>query len=137
MHVLNEMVAAVRSGGLVLDLQVIRPAPRLEAGDRLLCELDGEPLLRKADGARAAIDALVFAGRLIDEAVDDHEVCKHYSTGAEAVDDLTEKEQRIPQDAIADVRAILRPCVMRQRCRLRRLRIPGAARRDSGDLPMS
>src|SRR3990172_6224565 len=53
------MVDAVKTGGIVLDLQVIRPNPRVESGGRVLCEIDGEPLFRKADAATAAVDALV------------------------------------------------------------------------------
>ena len=47
-NVLNNMVNAVRPGGVVLDLQVIRPNPRVEVDDdRLVCEIDGEPLFVK------------------------------------------------------------------------------------------
>ena len=56
------MVDAVKTGGLVLDLQVIRPNPRVEVDGRFVCELDGEPLFAKADAAAAAVDAAVTAG---------------------------------------------------------------------------
>jgi hypothetical protein len=48
------MVEAVEPGGRVLDLQVIRPNPVVEAGGREVCEIDGEPLL--APGRRASRD---------------------------------------------------------------------------------
>jgi hypothetical protein len=120
------MVDAVRPGGSVLDLQVIRPDPVVESGDRILCEIDGEALFRKADAATAAIDALVFSGRLIEEAVDDHDVRKHYVSGADLIDDFADKERRIPDAALSGLRRVKRPCIVRERCRLRRLRIPGA-----------
>jgi hypothetical protein len=117
------MVDAVRPGGSVLDLQVIRPDPVVESGDRILCEIDGEALFRKADAATAAIDALVLSGRLVEEAVDDHDVCKHYANGADLIDDFTDKERRIPDAALRGLRRVKRPCIVRERCRLRRLRV--------------
>jgi len=41
-HVLDNMVQAVKAGGLVIDLQVIRVNPRVEADGGLLCEIDGD-----------------------------------------------------------------------------------------------
>jgi hypothetical protein len=55
------MVGAVKPGGMILDLQVIRPDPRVEIDGRVVCEIDGEPLFRKADAATSALDALVRA----------------------------------------------------------------------------
>ena len=62
MNVLRNMVEAVKPGGLVLDLQVVRPNPVVKAGGRVVCEVDGSPLFRTADSAVAAIDAMVAAG---------------------------------------------------------------------------
>jgi len=121
-HVLRNMVTAVRPGGLVLDLQVMRPNPRVEEDSRFVCEIDGQPLFRLADAAAAAVDALVVQGRLRQEAVDDHDVRKHYRTGADLVADFAGKERKLPASALARVRALTRPCVVRERCRLRRLR---------------
>ena len=123
-HVLNTMVEAVIPGGAVFDLQVIRPNPIVESDDRALCEVDGESLLRKADAAARAVDSLVGAGRLIEEAVDDHDVRKHYRTGSDLVEDFAGKERRLSEDAIAGLNALIRPCVVRERCRLRRLGLP-------------
>jgi hypothetical protein len=121
-HVLSHMVGALKPGGIVLDLQVIRPNPRVESGGRLVCELDGTPLFAKADAALAAVEAAVAAGTLVEQARDDHDVLKHYDGGADLVDDLARSERRpigIPE---AEVRALAGPCVTRERCRLRRLR---------------
>jgi hypothetical protein len=122
-HVLREMVEAVKPGGVVLDLQVIRPNPLVEAGGRVLCEIDGEPLFQKADAATAAVDALVATHRLIEQAIDDHDVRKHYATGADLIDDLADKQRRLPEEALPSLRIITRPCLVRERCRLRRLRV--------------
>ena len=121
MNVLRHMVDAVRTGGLVLDLQVIRPNPRVEVGERFICELDGEPLFVKADAAAAAVDAAVTAGQLIEEAVDDHDVLKHYADGADLVDDWKRSERQPLGKTTSELRDIDRPCHTRERCRLRRL----------------
>src|SRR5437764_2427008 len=104
------MVEALGPGCTVLDLQVIRPNPRVEVGDRLVCEIDGEPLFRRADAATAAVDALIGQGRLVELALDDHDVRKHYSDGADLVDDFEDKERRLPEDAIPKLLAIAQPC---------------------------
>lgn len=123
MHVLRNMIDAVEPGGLVLDLQVIRPDPVVESGEERICEIWGEPLLAKADAATAAVDAAIAAGRLVEEAVDDHDVRKHYPSGADVVDDFADKKRRIPQDAIPRLLALKAPVTVRERCRLRRLRV--------------
>jgi hypothetical protein len=104
---------------VVLDLQVIRPKPRIESGGRVPCELVAADLLRKAD---AAVDALVARARLAEEAVDDHDVLTHFRDGAELLDNVTDPERSLPVDALPVLRALRRPCVRRDHCRLRRLR---------------
>lgn len=123
MYVLRNMVEAVKPSGTVLDLQVIRPDPVVEVGGRFVCEVDGEPLFQRADAAAAAIDAFVLDGRLFEEAVDDHDVRKHYLNGAAVVDDFSDKERRLPDNALPSLFAEERPCVVRERCRLRRLEV--------------
>lgn len=123
MHVLRNMVGAVEPGGLVLDLQVIRPNPTVEFDDRVICEIDGEPLFRTADAATAAVEALVGSGYLVEQARDDHDVRKHYTDGTELVEDFVNKERRLPSSALPDLRARVLPCVVRERCRLRRFAV--------------
>src|SRR5258708_2393000 len=115
------MVTAVRPGGVILDLQVIRPNPRVELAAKLICEINGEPLFEKADAATAAVDALIRAGRLTEDATDDHDVRKHYPDGSDLVDDFEGKKRRIPEDVTPQLRAIRESLVVRERCRLRRL----------------
>jgi hypothetical protein len=117
------MVEAVKPDGLVLDLQVIRPNPTAELDGRFVCEIDGEPLFRTADAATDAIDALIRTGRLVDQAVDDHDVRKHYANGSELVDDFAGKKRQLPDRALPRLRALAQPCVVRERCRLRRLQV--------------
>jgi hypothetical protein len=108
----------------VLDLQVIRPNPRVEAAERLICEVDGSPLFRKADAATAAIDSLTAAGRLVEEAIDDHDARTQFPNGSELVADFGPKERRLPHAAIPELLTVEQPVVIRERCRLRRLAIP-------------
>jgi hypothetical protein len=117
------MVEAVRPGGSILDLQVVRPDPQVEHEGRVVATIDGEPLFRWADAATAAIDARIDAGDLREEAVDDHEVCKHYEDGAALVDDVAASKRRFPPETVPRVSAIDAPLVTRERCRLRRLRV--------------
>ncbi len=132
MHVLDNMVHAVRPGGTILDLQVIRPHPRVEAGGRVVCEVDGDPLFRRADAATAAVDALVGAGRLVETGRDDHDVREHYPSGADLVESFADRERRLPPDAVRGLQAMTGPCAVRERCRLRRLAVAGLPTRVDG-----
>jgi hypothetical protein len=117
------MVDAVRPDGMVLDLQVIRPNPTVEVDGLIICEIDGEPLFQKADAAAAAIDELVDAGRLLEQATDDHDVRMHYANGTELIDDYADRKRRLPDDALPGLRALIEPCTVRERCRLRQLQV--------------
>ena len=123
MHVLRNMVEAVKPGGLVFDLQVIRPNPVVQTNARTVCEIDGEPLFKTADAAAAAVEQLVAAGVLVEQDVDDHDVRKHYASGAELVADFAGRERRLPEDALSELRRIESACIVRERCRLRRLQL--------------
>jgi len=124
-HVLRRCREALVPDGIVLDLQVIPPDPRVESDGRLVCEADGRPLFEYADAARAAVDLFVAEGLLEEEAVDDHDVQQHYATGTELVEDWEPKKRKLPPGAISRLRALDRECVVRERCRLRRLRLAG------------
>ena len=114
MHVLGQMVEAVKPGGLVLDLQVIRPNP--------IVEVDGPRRLR--DRRRAALPQrrrrdrrrrrARRTGRLIEQAVDDHDVRKHYDNGADLVDAFATKRRKLPHDEL--------PALARARAPVRRAR---------------
>ena len=80
-----------------------------------------------ADAARAAVDLLVAEQLLEEEAVDDHDVRKHYIDGAALVADFETGGRKIPVAAIPVVQAVERECVVRERCCVRRLRRIDAA----------
>ena len=52
-----------------------------------------------------------------------HDVRKHYTDGAELVADFADKKRRLPDHAVPGLLAVARPCVVRERCRLRRLQV--------------
>jgi hypothetical protein len=122
-NALSQTIEAVAPRGLILDLQVIRPDPYVELYGEVIARIDGEPLFAWADAATAAIDARIAAGDLVEEAVDDHDVRKHYSEGADLVEDVGSSKRRFPDDVIPILAAIEQPLVVRERCRLRRLRV--------------
>src|SRR6478672_5927176 len=100
------MVRAIRPGGDVLDLQVIRPNPTVEVGGQVVCEIDGEPLFRMADAATAAVD--------------DHDVREHYANGADLIDAFAGKKRQLPTSILPSLLVLTQPCLVRERCRLRR-----------------
>jgi hypothetical protein len=76
-----------------------------------------------ADAATAAIDARIVAGELIEEAFEDHDVRKHYPSGADLVDDVAGSKRRLQEADVPRVSAIGAPVLVRERCRVRRLRL--------------
>jgi hypothetical protein len=124
-HVLRRLREALRPGGLILDLQVIRPSPIVEVDGEDLCEIDGSALFATAEPAAGQIDAMVAAGLLVEEARDDHDVRKHYASGAELVDDFEDSRRTLPTEWIPRLQVLEGPCAVRERCRTRRLRSTG------------
>jgi hypothetical protein len=119
------MIEATVPGGLILDLQVIRPDPYVELDSKVIARIDGGPLFAWADAAVAAVEARIASGDLVEEAVDDHDVRKHYSDGADLVEDVAGSKRRFPEEVVPMLKRVEKPLVVRERCRLRRLRVRG------------
>jgi hypothetical protein len=68
-------------------------------------------------------DARIATGDLVEEAVDDHDVRKHYADGADFLDDFRSSKRRLPSESMPVLQAIDKPLLLRERCRLRRLRV--------------
>ena len=122
MHVLRNVTASPAPDGIVLDLQVIPPNPIVEVDGEIVCEIDGAPLLAQAAAATAAVDDLVAQGYLREQAVDDHDVRNHYRAGPDLIDDFADSGRKIPDDAVPSLLRLDGPVVVRERCRLRRLK---------------
>ena len=121
-HVLRNVIASLRPGGVILDLQVIPPNPIVEVSSEFVCEIDGARLLEQAAAATAALDDLVAQRNLCEQAVDDHDVRNHYRTGSDLIDDFADSGRKIPDDAVPGLLRLDGPVVVRERCRLRRLK---------------
>ncbi len=124
-HVLRRFRDALVPGGLMLDLQVIRPSPVVEVDGDELCEIEGGALFATAEPAAAEVDTMVAAGLLVEEARDDHDVRKHYASGAELVADFEDSRRNLPAEWIPRLFRVESPCAVRERCRTRRLRTVG------------
>jgi hypothetical protein len=59
------------------------------------------------------VDDLTVARRIHDQA----------TNGADLIDAYTDTRGQLPADALPALRAHVRPCVVRARCRLRRLQV--------------
>jgi hypothetical protein len=106
---------------------VIRPDPLVEVEGRPLGTIDGSPLFVGADAATAAVDLFVAEGLLVEEARDDHDVRTHYRDGAALIEAFARPKKRtLPGELVPVLRAVTGECVVRERCRLRRLRRAGA-----------
>jgi len=108
-------------GGILLDLQVIRPHMRIESDGRLIYVADGRPLFEWADAAQTGVELLIAEGHLVEDAVDDHDVLKHYDSGAELIANWPPKQVKPSTETAEFLRAIRVECVSRERCRLRKL----------------
>jgi hypothetical protein len=104
---------------------VIRPNPVVEIGGADACDIEGSSLFETADPAAAAVDAMIAAGSLVEEACDDHDVRKQYASGAELVSDFEDSRRDLPADWISRLLEMETSCAVRERCRLRRLRATG------------
>jgi hypothetical protein len=133
--VLGRMVAAVRDEGIVLDLQVLPWTATVESDGCARCAVQSDALFARARAAAAAVDDFAASGRLVEEARDDHDVLKHYAHGVELVDDFAGQEERLPVEALPRLRALEGPCVIRHRCRLRRLLV-SACREPTRRVPL-
>ena len=76
-----------------------------------------------ADAATAAVDALIRAGELVEQAIDDHDVRGHFGGGADLITTFAGKQPQLPTNAVPALPALAQPWLVRERCRLRRLQV--------------
>lgn len=123
-RVLHRCRVALVPGAVMLDLQVIPPEPVVEVYGAAICSLEDGGLLDDAATATGVVDELVERGLLYEDGVDDHEVLHHCSSGPALIEYFQPKRRSIPVHAIPLLAATDRPCVVREACRMRRLRVP-------------
>lgn len=121
MHVQRRFLKAVVPGGILLDLQIIPPYPRVEAQGKVIHLVHGGEVFDWALAAGAALDRLVDEGRLLDEAYLDHDVLSHYENGAVLCANWPSKLATLPPEVTSLLSAVSTICVLRERCRLRKL----------------
>lgn len=123
-HALRRFRRALVPGGVILDLQVTPPAPVVEVDGDVVCRLEAGRLLEDAAAAAAAVDDEIARGLLREEGIDDHDVLTHFRTGASVVEHFRTRSQSVPARAVPLLAASRRPHLVRQSCRVRRLRRP-------------
>lgn len=123
MNALRRVVAAVVRGGIILDLQTVRPPPVVEAEGRAICEIEASAFFARADANDAVLLGTIEEGVLTLEAEEHLDVLARYATGAELLADWDSRSRKVPPSMRSVVRAIPTECVVREPCRTRRLRV--------------
>jgi SAM-dependent methyltransferase len=121
-HALRRFRRALAPNGAILDLEVVPPEPAVEADGGIVCRLEGGTLLADAAAAAAVIDEQIARGLLLEEGVDDHDVLRHFPTGAALVEHFRTRPRSVPARFVPLLEASARHHIVREACRLRRLR---------------
>ena len=48
---------------------------------------------------------------------------EHYADGVDLIDEFADKRRKLPVDALPALCTLARPCIVRERCRLRLLQV--------------
>jgi hypothetical protein len=121
-HALENVLAAVVAGGVVLDLQTVRPAPRVEVAGAIVCEVDAAIFFARADANEAALAAAVASGRLVLQAEERPDMLERYPTAASLMADVSSGSRRLAPETRGLLEAIAGPCDVREHCLVRRFR---------------
>jgi hypothetical protein len=121
--VLRNLLRALVPGGRVVDLLSVPPPEQVEVDGEVIGELDNSAFFARALPAAAGLDALAAEGILAHEYEERFPIFVRYTSGAELVDDVAQREYtRMPAALARRVRAIAGPCEIRDNCLARRLR---------------
>src|SRR5688500_9453732 len=104
-HVLRRFERALAPNGAILDLQVVPPEPAVEVDGGIVCRLEGGTLLADAAAAAAVIDEEIARGLLREEGVDDHDVLRHFPTGAALVQHYRTRPRSVPASFVPRLEA--------------------------------
>ena len=126
MRVLGHVRRLCRSGGIVLDLTAVPPEAVVECDGVVLGRLDQASSLERAARSEEAVDSFVAGGLLVEEASVELDVLKHFDSGADLLDDVSERGMTsVPPALATTLERIAMPLVERSYCLLRRLRVTG------------
>jgi hypothetical protein len=123
-HALRHLCEALVPGGLVVDLQAIRPSGRVEIRGDPIGEINDDVFFARAAQAVAGLDALVDEGRLVRGRQIVFETLVHYDAGAELAAAITDSTERHLPDDLAGRLADAGPCAVRETSFIRVLRTP-------------
>ena len=89
-HALRQVCEALVPGGLVIDLQAIRPSGRVEIGGDPIGRINDDVFFARAAQAVAGLDSLVDEGLLARGPQIVFETLAHYDAGAELIAAITD-----------------------------------------------
>jgi len=118
-HALRHLCEALVPGGLVVDLQAIRPSGRVEIDSNPIGRIDDDVFFARAAQAVAGLDALVDDGLLARGRETQFETLIHYDTGAELVKAITDSSERQLPDELAARLVDAGPCAVRETSSIR------------------
>jgi SAM-dependent methyltransferase len=123
-RVLRHVHRLCRPGGIVLDLTTVRPEAAVERDGVVLGRLDQASFLERAARSEEAVDRFVADGLLVEEASVELDVLKHFDSGPDLLDDVSERGlTSVPPALGAALERVATPLVERSYCLLRRLRL--------------
>ncbi len=130
MRVLSHVYRLCRPQGIVLDLTAVPPEAAVECDGAVLGRLDQAAFLERAARSEEAVDRFVARGLLVEEASIELDVLKHFDSGADLLDDVSERGMTsIPSALGATLEQVATPLVERSFCLLRRLHVPAGDHR--------
>ncbi len=121
-HALRHVCEALVPGGLVIDLQAIRPSGRVEIGGDPIGTINDDVFFARAAQAVAGLDSLVDKGLLARGPQIVFETLVHYDAGAELIAAITDSTERQLPDELAGRLADAGPCTIRETSLMRVLR---------------
>jgi hypothetical protein len=121
---LQQIHRAMATGGLVLDMQPVRPRPPVEAAGTRLGSLDMREWGRTLDAVAALIDETIAAGLFREEGRRSYDVLETFDDGPELIDTVRDWDgTEISSTLAARIVRATPPFVIREGVLLRVLRV--------------
>ena len=117
--VLRDLCEALAGGGLIVDLEAIRPSGRVEVDGDPIGQIDDTAFFARADRAVAGLDALVDEGHVNRGRRLAFDTLVHYDTGRELIAAIAASDERHLPDRLATRLADTGPSIIRERSLVR------------------